>query len=100
MKHLIFTILASLIAVWATAQEADTTSTVTGEKLNFEQPRFLVRDYFDGVKARLSAEGRKEWKPEFSLRANVMLLDCSVNLTGGIRSSQNKVFGIGVGWGQ
>jgi hypothetical protein len=100
MKHLIFTILASLIAVWATAQEADTTSTVTGEKLNFEQPRFLVRDYFDGVKAHLSAEGRKEWKPEFSLRANVMLLDCSVNLTGGIRTSQNKVFGLGVGWGQ
>ena len=100
MKRLIITILASSIAVWAAAQEADTTSTVIADKLNFEQPRFLVHDYFDGVKAHLSAEGRKEWKPEFSLRANVMLFDGSVILTGGIRTSQNKVFGMGAGWGQ
>ena len=100
MKHLIITILASFIAVSAAAQAADTTSTVTADKLNFEQPRFLVRDYFDGVKAHLSAEGRKEWKPEFSLRANAMLFDGSVILTGGIRTSQNKVFGMGAGWGQ
>lgn len=100
MKHLIITILASLIAVSAAAQTADTTSTVIADKLNFEQPRILVRDYFDGVKAHLSAEGRKEWKPEFSLRANAILFDGSVILTGGIRTSQNKVFGIGAGWGQ
>ena len=29
-----------------------------------------------------------------------MLFDLSANLTGGIRTSQNKVFGIGAGWGQ
>ena len=100
MKRLIITILASLIAVLAAAQEGDTISTVTADKLNFEQPRFLVHDYFDGVKAHLSAEGRKEWKPEFSLRVNAMLFDGSVILTGGIRTSQNKVFGMGAGWGQ
>ena len=100
MKHFIITILASLIAVLAAAQEGDTISTVTADKLNFEQPRFLVHDYFDGVKAHLSAEGRKEWKPEFSLRVNAMLFDGSVILTGGIRTSQNKVFGMGAGWGQ
>ena len=100
MKRLIITILASLIAVLAAAQEGDTISTVTADKLNFEQPRFLVHDYFDGVKAHLSAEGRKEWKPEFSFRVNAMLFDGSVILTGGIRTSQNKVFGMGAGWGQ
>ncbi|MBE6239267.1 MAG: hypothetical protein E7113_04340 [Bacteroidales bacterium] len=100
MKYLIITILASLIAVSAAAQTAETTTPVTADKLNFEQPRFLVRNYFEGVKAHLSAEGRKEWKPELSLRANAMLLDCSVMLTGGIRTSQKKVFGIGAGWGQ
>ena len=99
MKHLTITILSILITFSAAAQEADTTATVTGEKLNFEQPRFLVSDYFSSVKAHLSHEGRKGWKPEFSLRANAELFDCSAILTGGIRTSQNKVFGLGVGWG-
>jgi hypothetical protein len=94
MKHLIITLVSSCIALSALAQDADTT------KLDFERPTILINSYFDGVKAHLSAEGRKAWKPEFSLRANVMLLDGSVNLTGGIRTSQNKVFGLGAGWGQ
>ena len=84
----------------AGAQNADTTSTVMGRKLDFEQPRFIISDYLEGIKRHLSAEGRKEWKPEFSLRANVRLLDESLYLTGGIRTSQNKVFGIGAGWGR
>ena len=99
MKHFTITILSFLIAFSATAQEADSTVAVTGEKLNFEQPRFLVSDYFSSVKAHLSKEGRKGWKPEFSLRANAELFDCSAIFTGGIRTSQNKVFGLGIGWG-
>ena len=99
MKHLTITILSILFSISAAAQEADTTA-VNGDKLNFEQPRFLVSDYFSSVKAHLSKEGRKGWKPEFSLRANAEFLDGSLILTGGIRTSQNKVFGLGAGWGQ
>ena len=99
MKHLTITILSILFSISATAQEADTTA-AKGDKLNFEQPRFLVSDYFSSVKAHLSKEGRKGWKPEFSLRANAELFDCSAIFTGGIRTSQNKVFGLGIGWGQ
>lgn len=92
MKRLAIIILSALMAISAAAQES--------EKLNFEQPRFLVSDYFSSVKAHLSKEGRKGWKPEFTLRGNAELLDGSIILTGGIRTSQNKVFGLGVGWGQ
>ena len=99
MKHLTITILSILFSISATAQVADTTA-AKGDKLNFEQPRFLVSDYFSSVKAHLSKEGRKGWKPEFSLRANAELLDGSLILTGGVRTSQNKVFGLGIGWGQ
>lgn len=99
MKHLAITILSAIIAIPASAQVVDSTAAVTGNKLNFEQPRFLVSDYFSSVKAHLSADGRKGWKPEFTLRANAELFDCSAILTGGIRTSQNKVFGLGVGWG-
>lgn len=99
MKHLTITILSILFSISATAQEADTTA-ANGDKLNFEQPRFLVSDYFSSVKAHLSKEGRKGWKPEFSLRANAEFLDGSLILTGGVRTSQNKVFGLGIGWGQ
>ena len=99
MKHLTITILSILFSISATAQEADTTA-AKGDKLNFEQPRFLVSDYFSSVNAHLSKEGRKGWKPEFSLRANAEFLDGSLILTGGVRTSQNKVFGLGIGWGQ
>ncbi len=99
MKHLTITILSILLSISAAAQEADTT-VAKGDKLNFEQPRFLVSDYFSSVKAHLSKKGRKGWKPEFSLRANAEFLDGSLILTGGIRTSQNKVFGLGAGWGQ
>ena len=88
-----------MMAISAAAQEVDST-VVAAEKLNFEQPRFLVSDYFSSVKAHLSKEGRKEWRPEFTLRANAEFLDGSLNLIGGIRTSQNKVFGLGAGWGQ
>ncbi len=100
MKHLIITLISGCIALSAMAQNADTTTAIVGKKLNFEQPTVLINNYFDVVKAHLSAEGRKEWKPEFSLRANVMFLDESINLTEGIRTSPNKVFGLGTGWGQ
>ena len=100
MKHLFITIFSCCIALSALAQNADTNTAVVGKKLNFERPTILIDNYFDGVKAHLSAEGRKEWKPEFSLRGNAMLFDGSINLTGGIRTSQNKVFGLGAGWGQ
>lgn len=99
MKHLTITILSALLSISAAAQDPDTTA-AKGDKLNFEQPRFLVSDYFGSVKAHLSKEGRKGWKPEFSLRANAEFLDESLILTGGVRTSQNKVFGLGVGWGQ
>ena len=99
MKHLTITILFALFCIFAAAQDADTTA-AKGDKLNFEQPRFLVSDYFGSVKAHLSKEGRKGWKPEFSLRANAEFLDGSLILTGGVRTSQNKVFGLGIGWGQ
>ena len=100
MKRLIITIISIMIAISAAAQEADTTGTVIENKLNFEKPRILVSDYFSSVKAHLSKEGRKEWKPEFTLRANAVLFDGSAILTGGVRTSQNKVFGLGLGWGQ
>ena len=87
MKHLIITLISGCIALSAMAQNADTTTAIVGKKLNFEQPTVLINNYFDVVKAHLSAEGRKEWKPEFSLRANVMFLDESINLTEGIRTS-------------
>ena len=100
MKHITITIISILIAISASAHEADTTCAVVDDKLNFEKPRILVSDYFSSVKAHLSKEGRKEWRPEFSLRANAELFDASGILTGGIRTSRNKVFGLGVGWGQ
>ena len=100
MKHITITIISILIAISAAAHEADTTCAVVDDKLNFEKPRILVSDYFSSVKAHLSKEGRKEWRPEFSLRANAELFDASGILTGGIRTSRNKVFGLGVGWGQ
>ena len=100
MKRLIITIISIIIAISAAAQEADTTGTVIENKLNFEKPHILVSDYFSSVKAHLSKEGRKEWKPEFTLRANAVLFDGSAILTGGVRTSQNKVFGLGLGWGQ
>ena len=97
MKHIILTILAALTVLTAAAQEVDTTSNVVGDKLNFEKPNFVPSTYFESVKAHLSAEGRKAWRPEFSLRANVMIYMGSYDLTGGIRTSPNKVFGLGVG---
>ncbi len=97
MRHILITIAAALLFVSAAAQETDTTSTVSGEKLNFEEPNFMVSTYFESVKAHLSAEGRKAWKPEFSVRGNVMVFVGTVDLTGGIRTSPNKVFGLGIG---
>ena len=97
MRHILITIAAALLFVPAAAQETDATSTVSGEKLNFEEPNFMVSTYFESVKAHLSAEGRKAWKPEFSVRGNVMVFVGTVDLTGGIRTSPNKVFGLGVG---
>lgn len=100
MKHFLITITTLIITLSAAAQNADTTSTVTGNKLDFSQPRILVSNYFDAIKAHTTPEARKEWVPEFTLRANVMLLDGSVNLTAGYRTSARKVFGVGAGWGQ
>ena len=100
MKCFVITIISLFIAISATAHEADTTHAVVENKLNFEKPRILVSDYFSSVKAHLSKEGRKEWQPEFSIRANAELFDASAILTGGVRTSQNKVFGMGVGLGQ
>ena len=99
MKRLITTLLTSLLFLFAAAQDADTTSTVLREKLDFDSPNFLAEDYFDAVKAHLSAEGRKNWTPEFSIRANGMIYATSVDVTGGIRTSPNKVFGLGLGRG-
>ena len=39
-------------------------------------------------------------KMEYTVRANVMLMDCSVNATGGFFVDQNLVLGLGAGWGQ
>lgn len=97
MKHVIITILAALTGFSAAAQVADTTSTVVGEKLNFEEPTIMVSNYFESVRAHLSAEGRKAWRSEFNFRGSVMIYTGSISLTGGIRTSPNKVFGLGVG---
>ena len=99
MKHLITCILTFCVVFSAAAQDADTTSTVVGNKLDFETPNFIARDYFETIKAHLSAEGRKNWKPEFSVRVNLMIYYGSYDLTGGIRTSPNKVFGLGIGRG-
>ena len=100
MKKILATLAALLTVLAASAQSADTTSTVSGEKLDFEQPQFLVSNYFESVKAHLSPEWRKSWKPEFGARINVMIYYGSYDFTLGIRTSPNKVFGIGVGMGQ
>lgn len=47
----------------------------------------------------LTAAAQSALKPEFTLRANVMMLEGTVNLTGGVRMN-NNVFGAGAGWGQ
>ena len=99
MKKILTTLAVVLLALAANAQN-DTTSTVVGEKLNFEEPQFLTSTYFETVKAHLSPEWRKSWKPEFSVRANVMIYYGSIDITGGIRTSPNKVFGLGVGRGK
>ena len=99
MKHLITILSALMILVPAFAQTADTTSAVVGDKLNFETPNFVARDYFEEVKAHLSAEGRKYWKPEFRVRLNCMIYHEELSLTGGVRTSPNKVFGLGLGHG-
>ena len=39
-------------------------------------------------------------KMEYTVRANVMLKDCSVNATAGALLNENAVLGIGSGWGQ
>lgn len=100
MKHLITTLLSIIILLPAAAQEVDTTSTVVGKKLDFDSPNFMIEDYFESVKAHMSAEGRKEWRPEFSLRTNAFFYNSSLDLTGGIRTSPNKVFGLGVGYAE
>lgn len=97
MKYLI-TILSFLLVLFpAVAQQVDTTSTVVGNKLDFESPNFVAKDYFEEVKAHLSAEGRKNWKPEFSVRGVWMFYHESATLTGGVRTSPNKVLGLGLG---
>lgn len=100
MKYLFSVIFAILTVVLSAAQPADTTATgeVPVEKLDFDAPNFIASNYFDAVKAHLSKEGRQAWRPEFSVRGNVMIYSGTVDLTGGIRTSPNKVFGLGVGY--
>ena len=98
MKRFLFTILIVLTALPAAAQEPDTTSTVIGEKLDFDAPQVITETYFESVKAHLSKEGRKAWKPEFSMRGNVMIYVGSIDVTIGVRTSPNKVFGLCAGW--
>lgn len=99
MKKILTTLAALMTFLAASAQSADTTSTVSGEKLDFEQPQFLVSNYFESVKAHLSPEWRKSWRPEVTARINVMIYYGSYDFTLGIRTSPNKVFGIGAGVG-
>ena len=100
MKRFIITFLFLFPVLRAVGQDADTTSTVMESKLDFSKPRILISTYFDEVKAHTSREARKEWRPEFTVRGNAMIFDGSVNLTGGVRTSARKVFGLGVGWGR
>lgn len=97
MKHIVTTLLAAFLLFPAAAQTSDTTSTAAGGRLNVDEPDIIPSTYFESVKAHLSAEGRKAWKPEFSVRGSVMIYTASFDLTGGIRTSPNKVFGLGVG---
>ncbi len=89
--------MAATFAIAAAAQEPDTTSNIVGEKLDFDAPQVISDTYFENVRAHLSKEGRQAWKPEFSVRGNVMIYVGSVDVTAGIRTSPNKVFGIYVG---
>lgn len=59
-----------------------------------------TRLFFVTVLAVLFSFPAAAQKPEFTVRANVALLDCSVNLTGGIQTTEDMVFGLGAGWGQ
>ena len=97
MKHIIISIWAAYLFISAAAQTPDSTSTVVGDKLNFEEPNFMVSTYFESVKAHLSKEGRQAWRPEFSVRGSAMIYVGSIDVTAGIRTSPNKVFGLYAG---
>lgn len=97
MKKILALFAAALIAITASAQNAENTTTASGEKLDFEQPQFLVSNYFESVKAHLSPEWRKSWRPEVTGRINTMIYYGAYEFTLGIRTSPNKVFGVGAG---
>ena len=97
MKKILALFAAALIAITASAQNAENTTTASGEKLDFEQPQFLVSNYFESVKAHLSPGWRKSWRPEVTGRINTMIYYGAYEFTLGIRTSPNKVFGVGAG---
>ena len=97
MKKILALFAAALIAITASAQNAENTTTASGEKLDFEQPQFLVSNYFESVKAHRSPEWRKSWRPEVTGRINTMIYYGAYEFTLGIRTSPNKVFGVGAG---
>lgn len=100
MKKATFIFAMVLLSLSAAAQDPDSTSVAMVEKLDFDTPDFFVSDYFESIKLHLSREWRKTWKPEFSLRINMEIFHGSYDLTAGIRTSPNKVFGLGVGTGK
>ena len=100
MKHLITTILlAALMILPAAAQRQDSTTAAT-EKLDFESADLVTKNYFESVKLHLSKDWRKSWRPEVSARITSMFYVGSYDLTLGIRTSPNKVFGVGAASGE
>ena len=49
------------------------------------------------IKESFSAEGRKNWKPEFTVRGNVGIYAAGFAVTGGVRIDEKRTLGLMVG---
>ena len=47
-----------------------------------------------GLKESFSATGRENWKPDFTLRANMGIFTGGITATGGVRIDENRTLGL------
>lgn len=58
--------------------------------------RLFVSSYLpaQGLKESFSAEGRENWKPDFTLRANMGIFTGGITATGGVCIDENRTLGL------
>lgn len=58
--------------------------------------RLFVSSYLptQGLKESFSATGRENWKPDFTLRANMGIFTGGITATGGVRIDENRTLGL------